>query len=59
MYSAQARRAMTTETRGQNCAQVLRCASGQFPVQKAVLLAPWCSDPRSIRLVGSVRSGAP
>jgi hypothetical protein len=46
MYSPLARRALTTETRGQNCAQVLRCE--HFPEQKAVLLEPRFSDPRSV-----------
>ncbi|WP_433533001.1 hypothetical protein ACQPYA_13940 [Micromonospora sp. CA-263727] len=47
MYSPLARRAMTTETRGQNCAQVF---GGRFAVQKAVLLPRLFSDPRRVRV---------
>lgn len=49
MYSSLARRAMTTETRGQNCARVFRCG-GRFPEQKAVLLPLSFSDPRLVRI---------
>lgn len=42
MYSATARRAMTTETRGQNSA--LNFALGAFPNQKIVLLPDWMSQ---------------
>ncbi|MFI7609302.1 hypothetical protein ACIBTV_29900 [Micromonospora sp. NPDC049366] len=50
MYSTLARRAMTTETRGQNCAQVFRYGGGRFPEQKAALLPRAFSDPRRLRL---------
>jgi hypothetical protein len=50
MYSPLARRALTTETRGQNCAQVLHCADGCFPEQKAALLPRRFSDLRSVRI---------
>lgn len=50
MYPPLARRALTTETRGQNCAQLLHCTDGCFPEQKAVLLPRWFSDARSVRL---------
>lgn len=50
MYSPLARRALTTETRGQNSTQLLHCSPGNFPEQKAALLPRWCSDPRSVRL---------
>jgi hypothetical protein len=49
MYSSLARRALTTETRGQSCVQVLRLA-GRFPEQKAILLPRRFSDLRSVRL---------
>jgi len=53
MYSPLARRALTTETRGQNCARIFHCEDGRFPEQKAVLL-PWSfSDPRSVRIEGA------
>ena len=42
MYSPLARRAMTTETRGQNSA--LCWILGDFPVQKFVLLPEWVSE---------------
>lgn len=47
MYSPQARRALTTEVRGQTCALVFR-GSGRFPVQKAVLLNKRFNDPRTV-----------
>ncbi len=50
MYSRQARRALTTETRGQNCTQVLHCSDGDYPEQKAVLLPRCFSDTRSVRV---------
>ncbi|PTA42498.1 hypothetical protein C8054_30360 [Micromonospora sp. RP3T] len=46
MYSALARGAMTTETRGQNCAQIFHYEGVRFPEQKAALLPPEFSDPR-------------
>lgn len=52
MYTPLARRALTTEIRGQTCAQVFHFGGGRFPEQKAVLLAPRFNDPRSA-LVGS------
>jgi hypothetical protein len=52
MYSTVAWRALTTETRGQNCAMLFAC-DGAFPKQKAVLLPSQFSDPNSVRLVPS------
>lgn len=49
MYSPLAVRALTTETRGQNCAQIFRCGGGRFPEQKAALLPKRFSDPCSVR----------
>lgn len=46
MYSSLARRAMTTETRGQNCALIFHYGGGRFPQQKAALLPREFSDPR-------------
>ncbi|MEU7874309.1 hypothetical protein [Dactylosporangium sp. NPDC049140] len=48
MYSPLARRALTTEVRGQTCALVFRGEG--FPPQKAVLLPRRFSDPRSVRI---------
>jgi hypothetical protein len=48
MYSPLAARALTTETRGQNCAQIFRNSGEHFPEQKAVLLPPSFSDPRLV-----------
>lgn len=54
MYSALARRAMTTETRGQNCAQIFHYQGARFPEQKAALLPSAFSDPgRRPILVGN------
>ncbi|MEQ4299936.1 hypothetical protein ABNF97_00865 [Plantactinospora sp. B6F1] len=50
MYSPLAGRALTTETRGQNCARIFRYAGGRFPEQKAVLLPRRFSDPRRTRV---------
>lgn len=50
MYSPLARRALTTETRGQNCALIFHHGSGRFPEQKAALLPREFSDPRSVRI---------
>ncbi|WP_090802847.1 hypothetical protein [Asanoa ishikariensis] len=44
MYSALARRALTTETRGQNCARIFRYGGDVFPEQKAALLPRRFSD---------------
>jgi hypothetical protein len=52
MYSSLARRALTTETRGQNCAQTFHYGGSRFPEQKAVLLPQLFSDPRSARIEG-------
>lgn len=46
MYSSLARRALATETRGQNCARIFRYGGDHFPEQKAVLLPRRFSDPR-------------
>jgi hypothetical protein len=51
MYSPLARRALTTETRGQNCAQTFHYRGSRFPEQKAVLLPRCFSDPRSVRIL--------
>ncbi|MER7461147.1 hypothetical protein [Micromonospora sp. NPDC126480] len=51
MYSPLAVRALTTETRGQNCARIFRYRDGRFPEQKAVLLPRAFSDPRRVSLV--------
>ncbi|BCL13870.1 hypothetical protein [Micromonospora sagamiensis] len=48
MYSPLARRALATETRGQNCARIFRFGGDRFPEQKAVLLPRLFSDPRSV-----------
>lgn len=53
MYSPLARRALTTEVRGQTCAQVFHFGGSRFPEQKAVLLARRFSDPRSALVAGS------
>lgn len=53
MYSPLARRALTTETRGQICALVLGRPGGGFPPQKAALLSHRFSDPRSVRIDGT------
>lgn len=50
MYSPLARRALTTETRGQNCAMLFYYGNGQFPEQKAALLPRAFSDRRSVRV---------
>jgi hypothetical protein len=52
MYSPLARRALTTETRGQNCAQTFHYRGTRFPEQKAVLLPRSFSDPRLVRIEG-------
>jgi hypothetical protein len=44
MYSPLAHRAMTTETRGQNCAQIFHYGGSRFPEQKATLLPQVFSD---------------
>ncbi|MEV0327932.1 hypothetical protein AB0H63_16020 [Micromonospora echinospora] len=59
MYSPLARRALATETRGQNCARIFRYGGGRFPEQKAVLLPRVFSDPRSVSVApGDVASAA-
>ncbi|MFJ8579439.1 hypothetical protein [Micromonospora sp. NPDC093277] len=50
MYSPLARRALTTETRGQNCALIFRYGGDRFPAQKAALLPRSFSDPRLVRI---------
>ncbi|NBE80150.1 hypothetical protein GVV04_03870 [Micromonospora sp. NEAU-HG-1] len=50
MYSPLARRALTTETRGQNCALIFHYRGARFPEQKAALLPRWFSDPRLARV---------
>lgn len=50
MYSPRARRAMTTETRGQLSTLILSTSNGHFPRQKAALLPRRFSDLRSVRL---------
>ncbi|MBO4210839.1 hypothetical protein [Micromonospora echinofusca] len=53
MYSSLARRAMTTETRGQNCALIFHYGGGRFAEQKATLLPRSFSDPRPVRVVAA------
>lgn len=48
MYSPLAQRALATETRGQNCAQIFHYGGVRFPEQKAVLLPQSFSDPRRV-----------
>ncbi|ASW57791.1 hypothetical protein CIK06_17185 [Plantactinospora sp. KBS50] len=57
MYPPLARRAMTTETRGQNCALIFRYGGGRFPSQKAVLLPGAVSDPG--RLIAALTGAGP
>ena len=45
MYSPLARRALTTETRGQSCALLFHYQGRRFPGQKLALLPEWCGDP--------------
>ncbi|WBB79289.1 hypothetical protein O7606_24480 [Micromonospora sp. WMMD882] len=52
MYSPLAVRALTTETRGQNCAQIFHYGGGRFPPQKAALLPASFSHPRPARTGG-------
>lgn len=49
MFSTIARRAMTTETRGQSSAFVWVNGGETFPPQKAVLLPLWVSDITTVR----------
>lgn len=44
MFTGLARRAMTSETRGQNSAFIWINGGETFPVQKAILLPNWVSD---------------
>lgn len=44
MFTPLARRAMTTETRGQNSAFIFALNGRQFPEQKAILLPAWVSS---------------
>ena len=46
MYSSLAGRALTTETRGQNCFRIFGRGGDRFPAQKAALLPRVFSDPR-------------
>lgn len=46
MYSPLARRAMTTETRGQNSAFIFALGGRTFPVQKVALLPEWITFNR-------------
>lgn len=48
MYSPLAVRALSTETRGQNCAQIFRYGGNRFAEQKAVLLPRAFSDSRLV-----------
>jgi hypothetical protein len=59
MYSALARRALTTETRGQNCAMIFHHRGERFAEQKAVLLPPGFSDPGTAGVALSSRAGRP
>jgi hypothetical protein len=53
MYSQVARRALTTETRGQSCAMLFHHGGERFAEQKAALLPRVFSDPRTVRLAGN------
>lgn len=44
MFFGPARRAMTTETRGQSSAFIWRLSGSRFPAQKAILLPEWVSE---------------
>jgi hypothetical protein len=44
MFTGLARRAMTTETRGQSSAFIWINGGRRFPEQKAILLPDWCSE---------------
>lgn len=44
MYSPLARRAMTSETRGQSSAFIFRFGGREFPPQKFTLLSEWVSE---------------
>jgi hypothetical protein len=57
MYSLLGRRALTTETRGQNCAMIFHHRGERFAEQKAALLPYAFSDPRTVRFAG--RSSSP
>lgn len=60
MYSPLAVRALTTETRGQNCAQIFRYGGDRFAEQKAALLPRRFSDPRLVAAAATeVRPSAP
>jgi len=50
MYSPLARRALTTETRGQSCAMIFHHRGERFAEQKAALLPPAFSDLSTVRL---------
>lgn len=52
MYSPLARRALTTETRGQTCAMIFHHRGERFAEQKAALLPRAFSDPGTVRLAG-------
>lgn len=58
MYSSLARRALTTETRGQNCALNFHYRGARFPEQKAALLPRWFSDPGLARIARTVAERA-
>ncbi|MGQ5262912.1 hypothetical protein ACTWLT_19450 [Micromonospora sp. ZYX-F-536] len=58
MYSSLARRALTTETRGQNCALNFHYRGARFPEQKAALLPRWFSDPTLARIARTVAERA-
>lgn len=57
MYPPLARRAMTTETRGQTCTLIFRYGGRRFPDQKAALLPGPLSDPG--RLMAAVSGAGP
>jgi hypothetical protein len=52
MYSQLARRALTTETRGQSCTMLFHHRGVRFAEQKAALLPRAFSDPSTVRLAG-------
>lgn len=53
MFSPLAQRALTTETRGQNCALIYHFGGKQFPEQKVMLLPAVYCDLRNVTFAGS------
>jgi hypothetical protein len=57
MYSPRARRALATETRGQNCALIFHYLGRQFAEQKVVLLPEEFSDTGNVSLANGPGGG--